>query len=66
MAETDQMSRQELLEARADVQKQIELLRTPVLVGVRHQSGRQPLIDKLNAILDEIEAELSELGTRDA
>lgn len=68
MAKPDQMSRPELVAARTKVLAEIDLLTVP---RVRHwASGSSSLkdesLERLHAILTEIDAELAELGPPDA
>ena len=62
-----QMSRDELLAARKRVEAQIETLQftTSRFDGIG-PSAKQPLLDELQTILDEIDAELAETATNDS
>lgn len=58
MAAPEQMTRQELLEARERVLEQLHALRTPM--DAKDYLGNGPIVSDLESILAEIEAELSE------
>ena len=59
--------RQRLLKARADIQRQIEILEAGPLVPLRWGSSQfEPLIAKLTAQLEDIDDSLAELGEDEA
>ena len=63
MSDSDKISREELLEARANVQRQIsELSYAPIAGGGGGTASPKPaLFKQLNEILEEIDLELAEL-----
>jgi hypothetical protein len=63
MPDPDQMSREQLIEARADVKRQIDELRYQPLIGrgIDGASPKAALFERLNAIVAEIDAELAEM-----
>jgi hypothetical protein len=63
MPDPEQMSREQLIEARANVKRQIDELRYRSVAGA-HASSKSPLIERLNAIL--AEKELAEMENPDA
>jgi hypothetical protein len=66
MSNPEKSVRRQLLEARADIQRQIEILSAPL---VNYRGGGPPndmLIADLTATLKEIEDSLAELGADDA
>jgi hypothetical protein len=69
MADTDQMTRAELLEARKRVKNQLRILLTPT-VGFpapgHMTTNRDELRDELNQILGEINAELAEMDAKNS
>jgi hypothetical protein len=67
MAKQEIPSRQQLIEARADIQQQIELLQSgPVMPGHGEAAQFDPVIVKLTATLREIEDCLAEISADDA
>ena len=63
MADADQMSRVELLEARKRVSNQLRILRTPTVgfpAAGHLTTNRDDLVTELNEILDEINYELGQ------
>ena len=67
MSKPEKSIRQQLLEARADIQRQIEILSNPI---VTYRGGGPPqndmLIADLTVTLREIEGSLADLGSNDA
>jgi hypothetical protein len=67
MARQERPSRQQLIEARADIQRQIELLQSgPLMRGHGEAQQFDPVIVKLTATLREIEDCLAEIPADDA
>jgi hypothetical protein len=66
MPKSDKSLRQQLLDARADVKRQIEILQSGPLVNARGGGPDfEPAIAGLTATLKEIEDSLAELGEDD-
>lgn len=59
--------RQQLMEARADIERQIEILQAGPLYNNRGGVNQfEPILSELTATLKEIEERLAELGKNDA
>jgi hypothetical protein len=64
MAKSKKSLRQQLLDARADIQRQIEILQTGPIVTARGGGPQfEPVIAELTATLQDIEDRLAEIGT---
>jgi hypothetical protein len=67
MPKPEKSLRQQLLDARADVKRRIEILQTGPLVNARRGGPDfEPVIASLTATLKEIEDSLADLGEDDA
>jgi hypothetical protein len=62
MAEIDQMSREELLEAKERIQRQIDVLGGP-MKGSIHDTNRVRLLAELQTLLDAIQESIRGLET---
>ena len=66
MAKQEIPSRQQLIEARADIQRQIELLKSgPLMSGHGEAPQLDPVIVKLTATLRENEDRIAEISAND-
>lgn len=66
MAKLEKSLRQQLVDARADIQRQLEILQVGPIINARG-GGRQfePVVSELSATLKEIEDRLAALGAGD-
>ncbi len=63
MVKSEKSLRQQLLEARADIQRQIEILEVGPIINARGGGPRfEPVISELTTALKEIEDRLADIG----